>query len=599
MVNILRMFRLQRNAARVACTVALFGAACPPILAPVASGDEVPAARVPSPNARPNVILIITDDQGYGDIGFHGNPVVQTPNLDRLASQSLRLTDFHVDPTCSPTRAALMTGRYSCRTGVWHTIMGRSILRSDETAMPQYFARAGYATGMFGKWHLGDSAPYRPIDRGFSRALWHGGGGIGQTPDFWGNTYFSPTLRKNEIWVPSEGYCTDVFFAGARDFIAQNRDRPFFVYLATNVPHAPWQVEDRYAASYRAAGVPRDLANFYGMLANLDENLGKLLALLDEWNLAHDTIVIFMTDNGTAGSGFNAGMRGRKGSPYDGGHRVPCFLRWPSRWPEPRQVPGLTAHIDLLPTLIDLCDLPREGGMPFDGVSLCPQLDGTSAGDADRTIFVQVNRIEHPVPWRLSCVLTSRYRLINGSELYDIVEDPGQNRDIAPSHPEVVSDLRARYERWYRDVSSRFDEYVPLVAGLPQENPVLLTCHDWHGEQVPWDQNMISRNAPGNGFWAVDFRQSGDYQITLLDRPPYVRHPIAGPRARLVIGDREWVQDVPTGATAAVFRVRLEAGPSRLQTYLMDGDTELRGAYFVEIAYVDENPTRESELPSR
>ncbi|NMC19825.1 MAG: arylsulfatase, partial [Thermogutta sp.] len=502
MTKIERILRSKDHAGPIILAIVLLTAMRPPH---AVQGEEGAFASDFSPPRRPNVVLIITDDQGYGDVGFHGNPVLKTPNLDRLAAQSLRLTDFHVDPTCAPTRAALMTGRYSCRTGVWHTIMGRSILRGDETTMAEYFARAGYATAMFGKWHLGDNAPYRPIDRGFAHALWHGGGGIGQTPDYWGNTYFSPTLRDDGKWKPSEGYCTDVFFAAARDFIARNRDRPFFVYLATNVPHSPWQVDDRYAAPYRAAGVPKDLADFYGMLANLDENLGTLLASLEAWNPAGNTLVIFMTDNGTAGSGFNAGMRGRKGSPYDGGHRVPCFLRWPQRWPEPREVGGPTAHIDLLPTLMELCGLPEAGGMPFDGVSLAPILDGKAAVDPDRTVFVQVNRLEHPVPWRLSSVLTPRYRLVNGAELYDIVEDPGQGRDISQSHPEVVSELRSRYERWYRDVSSRFDEYVPLIVGDPRENPTLLTCHDWHGEQVPWDQTMISRNAPGNGFWAVDF----------------------------------------------------------------------------------------------
>ncbi|GAB4141809.1 MAG: arylsulfatase [Thermogutta sp.] len=585
----------QDRAARIVFTAVLLSATWPQF---VARSAETAPEQSSSSASRPNVILIVTDDQGYGDIGFHGNSIVKTPNLDRLASQSLRLIDFHVDPTCSPTRAALMTGRYSCRTGVWHTIMGRSILRGDETTMAEYFARAGYATAMFGKWHLGDNAPYRPIDRGFQHALCHGGGGIGQTPDYWGNTYFSPMLRNDGNWEPSQGYCTDVFFAGAREFIAQHRDHPFFVYLPTNVPHGPWQVDDRYAAPYRAAGVSKDLANFYGMLTNFDENLGGFLASLDEWDLARNTLVIFMTDNGTAGNGFNAGMRGRKGSPYDGGHRVPCFLRWPDRWSQPRDVPGLTAHIDLLPTLIELCNLPKEGGMPLDGVSLCPILDGKSGGDPDRTIFVQVNRIEHPVPWRLSSVLTPRYRLINGNELYDIVEDPGQNHDIASAQPDLVQQLRSRYEGWYRDVSSRFGEYVPLVLGTAQENPALLTCHDWHGEKIPWDQTMISRGADGNGFWAVEFSRSGEYRITLRDRPPYVSHPLAGRRARLVIGDQEWVRDIPPGAQAVEFRVNQAAGPTRVQTFLMDGDTELRGAYFVEVAYLDGEASSEAEPQS-
>jgi arylsulfatase A-like enzyme len=285
----------------------------------------------------PNVLLIMTDDQGYGDFACHGNPILKTPNLDRLHAASVRLTNFHVDPTCSPTRSALMTGRYSSRTGVWHTVMGRSLLCRDEVTMADVFTASGYKTGIFGKWHLGGNYPYRPGERGFGEVLTFGGGGaIGNTPDVWGNNYFDDTLRHNARLEKMSGYCTDVFFAAATRFIEENKDRPFFCYLPTNAPHAPYNVAERYSKPYWDRGVPEQRANFYGMIANIDENVGRLLDRLRELKLEENTLVVFLTDNGTAagtdakGGGFNAGMRGFKGSEYEGGHRVPCFFRWPT-----------------------------------------------------------------------------------------------------------------------------------------------------------------------------------------------------------------------------------------------------------------------------
>ncbi len=336
---------------------------------------------------RPNVVILITDDQGYGDLACHGNPVLKTPHLDQLYRESVRLTNFHVDPTCSPTRAALMTGRYSTRTGVWHTVMGRHMPRAEERMMPQEFADNGYATAMFGKWHLGDNFPFRPQDRGFQEVLVHGGGGIGQIPDYWGNDYFDDTYFHNGRPEKFAGYCTDVFFRQAIHFIESHRDQPFFVYLATNAPHAPYRVADEWRAPYLSqVGDDAELAKFYGMIANIDENLGRLRQRLAELGLAEDTLLVYMTDNGTARgatftdqrgneghltSGYNAGMRGLKGSPYEGGHHVPCFLHWPAgKLTGGRDVQGLTAHFDLLPTLVDVCDLKQATPVAYDGRSL-------------------------------------------------------------------------------------------------------------------------------------------------------------------------------------------------------------------------------------
>lgn len=542
--------------------------------------------------APPNVVLILTDDQGYGDLGCHGNPVIRTPHLDRLHRDSVRLTNFHVDPTCSPTRAALLTGRYSSRGGVWHTIQGRSILRRDETTLADLLGRAGYRTGLFGKWHLGDNYPCRAQDRGWQESLALGGGGVGQTPDFWGNRYFDDTYWRNGKPEPQKGYCTDVFFAAARRFIEANRHRPFLCYLATNAPHAPYHVPPHYARPYLDRGVPEQRARFYGMIENIDDNVGRLLGKLREWKLDETTIVVFMTDNGTAAGwnevrrdGFNAGMRGIKGAVYEGGHRVPCFWRWPGRLAAGRDVAGLTAHLDVLPTLLDLCGVEAKHRLPLDGISLRRPLEGKGPLP-ERTLFVHSQRIDHPEKGRSWAALTPRWRLVHGSELYDLPADPGQRRNVAAEHPAVVRSLRAGYDRWYADVSRRFDEYCPIVLGEDAENPARLTAHDWHGEVVPWDQTAVRRLPLANGFWAVEVARPGRYRLTLRHQPAEEPRPLQATRARLRVGEVRAEAAVPPGASAVSLEVQLSAGPARLQTWLDTADGRSRGAFFVEVRRV-------------
>jgi len=537
---------------------------------------------------RPNVILVMTDDQGYGDLACHGNPIIQTPHLDRLHGQSTRLTNFHVDPLCSPTRAALMTGRYSMRTGVWATTIGRSLLDRRETTVADVFKAGGYRTGMFGKWHLGDNYPFRPQDRGFDEVLCHGGGGVGQAPDFWGNDYFDDTYFRNGVPEPCKGYCTDVFFDAALKFIEASRDKPFFVYLATNAPHGPYRVDPKYSGPYKKKGVKSPTAEFYGMIANFDENMGRLMQRLDELKLADNTLLVFLTDNGTAAGAFNAGMRGRKGSSFEGGHRVPCFLRWPGKLRASRDISRLAAHIDLLPTFIELCGLTPPEGVAFDGISLATTL--TAEGTwRDRTLFVQTQQCFTPKKWRNSAVMTQDWRLVNGQALYRVTSDPGQKKSVAAKHPEVVARFRKAYEAWWAQMSERFGYVCPIVIGSDREDPVRLCSFDWLGFEtprgIPWSQGAV-RNPKqfANGPWAIEVERAGKYQVSLFRYPPDAKQAMGAKQARLKVADIDAAKPVDPSALAAAFDIELSAGRTQLQTWLTDAATgKTRGACYVYV----------------
>jgi arylsulfatase B len=566
----------------------------------------------------PNVVLVITDDQGYGDLSCHGNPVLKTPNLDQLFRESVRLTDFHVAPTCSPTRSALQTGHWTNRTGVWHTIMGRSMLRAGEVTIGQVFQDAGYATGMFGKWHLGDNYPYRPEDRGYTEVLRHGGGGVGQTPDYWDNAYFDGTYFHNSRPTAVEGFCTDVWFDYAQRFIARQKQqgKPFFAYITTNAPHGPMHAPPRSSAPYEEQGIR--VANFFGMIANIDDNVGQMRSFLEEQQLADNTIFIFMTDNGTSSGGkvFNAGMRGTKGSEFDGGHRVPCFIYWPAGGlTGGRDVTPITAHVDVLPTLIDLCGIPSPGGVTFDGRSIRPLLEGeASEADGswpDRILVTDSQRVKDPIKWRKSSVMTSRWRLINGTALYDIKADPSQQKDLAAEHPDTLGRLRAFYEDWWKELEPTFQQDCPIYLGHEAEDPARLTCHDWITTgTTPWNQRSVRGAMTGEantGFWNVRVVQDGQYEIRLrrwpeetgaaIDAGLPAGDPVPGDRAfrdapgqsvpvvkaTVQIGDQQAESPVEPGSAEVVFKMKLTAGVTKLSGKFHTADGDWIGAYY---AYV-------------
>ncbi len=571
----------------------------------------------------PNVIFVLTDDQGYADLGCHGNPWLRTPHLDRFHAEGVRFGDFHVAPLCTPTRGALMSGRRPARNGAWATCWGRSILKADEVTMADVFRANGYRTGMFGKWHLGDNYPYRPQDRGFDTVVAHKGGGVGQTPDFWGNNYFDDTYFANGRPTDYAGYCTDVWFEQAKAFIGAGGEQPFFAYIATNAPHSPYLVEERYARPYRDNQQIRS-AEFYGMIANIDDNFGRLRAFLAAAGLEENTILMFMTDNGSSAGarldrdgfeigGYNAGLRGMKGSRYDGGHRAPWFVRWPAAGlAGGREVAEMALDIDVLPTLIELCGLEAPAHAPFDGVSLGALLRGEMERlPGDRTHHLDLRQAtELPDIWD-GCVLTRDWRLVFGRELYAIKDDPGQRRDLAEEHPEVVRRLREAQEAWWREALPRMSEYAPISLGAAAENPTRLDAMDVQGD-VAWNQNHVAAAQKSTGTWAVKVERPGRYRFALRRWPAELGLPLAAglaqekadalapylartvPRtiqpvaARVAIFDCESRLAVDPQACEAVVDMQIaQTGQTRLDAWFATADGEEQGAYYVYVEQRD------------
>lgn len=502
---------------------------------------------------RPNVLLIMTDDQGYGDFSIHGNPTLKTPHIDALGRQSVRFDRFYVNSFCSPTRAALLTGRYPLRTGVYGVTHGKETMRQDESTLAELLQPAGYRTGCFGKWHNGEHFPHTPPGQGFDEFFgFHNG--------HW-NNYFDSDLLRGAKFEPTKGYITDVLTDEALAFIKTNREQPFLCYVAYNAPHSPYQVPDRYFNEYKARGLDDTLAAFFGMCACVDDNVGRLLKLLDELKLADNTIVLFLTDNGgTAGAKhFNAGMRGQKTSVHEGGCRVPLFVRWPEGIKEPRVATPIVSHIDVVPTVLDLCGVVAPANVRFDGKSLRPLLAGAAAAWPERTLFTH-NPINETNRYP-GAVRTPKYRLVReltggpqgGSkakadrpagawQLYDMQADPGETKDLARDLPNVVAELSTKYEAWFDDVSSAGLSRRPIPVGYAEENPVTLPApqaqfsgdlrfHSGPGYAHDWLTNWKDTKATIR--FDVDVVQAGEYEVTLRYTCPKAD---AGSRVRLTIG---------------------------------------------------------------
>ena len=430
-----------------------------------------PAKAETAPAKQPNIILILTDDQGYGDISAHGNPILKTPHLDRMRAESVSFDNFLVSPTCAPTRSAIHTGRHEFMNGVTHTIFERERLTLDAITLPEVLGTAGYATGIFGKWHLGDEDAYQPGKRGFTESFIHGAGGIGQSyegscGDAPGNKYFDPFILHNGKFVQTKGYCTDVFFEQARRWMKTQHEagKPFFANITTNAPHSPYIARDEDAALYLDKVPDRQTAHFFGMIHNIDENIGELLDDLKSMGIERDTIVIFINDNGTAQGDriFNSGMRGKKGSPWLGGTRVSSFWRWPGKW-KPGVREQLTAHIDVFPTLAQIAGatLPDKAKRQIEGRSLVALFGNGTADWPDRHIFTHVGRwpkFANPDDFKFAnaAVRNTRWAMVStkgGTEaewqLFDLQKDPGQKNDVAARNPGVLKELETAFDDWW------------------------------------------------------------------------------------------------------------------------------------------------------
>jgi arylsulfatase len=574
---------------------------------------------------RPNVVLVMMDDMGYGDLSCHGSPFIKTPQLDALHASAVRLTDFHVAPMCSPTRGQLLTGRDALRNGASIIASSRMMVRADVPMMPAMLAAAGYATGLFGKWHLGENHPHRPQDRGFQETLWFPMQEISSLPDHWGNDYFDPTLRRRDGRTEKfTGYCTDIFFREAMGWIRRQQaaGKPFFCYLPLNACHGPqWAPSEmREAIARRFPKLSPGQVGYLAMLANADENFGRLETFLKETGLRDNTIVVFLSDNGgyALTGQFNAGMRGGKSRLAEGGHRVPCFIRWPAgRIGGGSDLSGLTQVQDLLPTLLELCGVDPAANAQFDGVGLAKSLRGERPVP-DRTLIVQYGL---PEPFRMTCVMRGRWRLLSdikglaqgGLELYDLDSDPLQRTNLVAEKPNLAKELRASYDAWWNTTEPLTRQRAFISLGHPDSGRAVLNSAEWR-DGAMHGMEGLRQGVKRRGVWDVEVARDGTYEFALrrwpeesglalrspapawtprdtstpehAGFPPGLALPIAG--AELRVSDQRVSTAVAEGDLAALFRLRLKAGRAEVVATFQDAEGKhLSPAFFVAVRRTD------------
>lgn len=563
--------------------LALIAALLPTCL--FAASPDAPQSR------RPNVLLILTDNQSYFELGVHGHERLQTPNIDRLAAQSVDFRNFHAPPFCSPSRAALLTGRYAMRAGVHDTVGGRSILHRNEATLANYLGAGGYRTAIFGKWHLGLSYPYHPLERGFDEVFIHGGGGIGQMEDYFGNNHIDATWDHNGTMVKRKGYSTDVLFSEATRFIDESKSHPFFCFISTPATHTPWQVEPEALARIKARGVTatENELKLFSMIENIDDNVGRLMSRLDEWGIAENTIVIFATDQGVRERGAPHPRyherRDEDNVAYDVNHQVFCMVRY-SPVTRAGINTALTGIVDLTPTILDLCGLPKPGSL--DGRSLRPLLTGAGEWEDERTLIVQCPRRRYREKWRNAAVKMGPWRLVGGNKLYDVAADPDQRRNVVADHPDVVARLTDTYERFWETLPSAQETLSRHILGAPQAPDVRLVCMDWYQGASPWHQLHLQRNK-ANGVWPVEIVSDGRYQFELRWYPREHPTPIGASMATLRVGHVTASQAIDPADDRVVFQLPLERGQYDLESVFLDPTAEEHpewGAYFVYVSYL-------------
>ena len=579
--------------------------------------------------SNPNVILVMTDDQGYGELSCHGNPVLETPNLDKLHSGSLRFVDYHAAPMCTPTRGQLMTGCDAARNGAINVSSGRTLMRPELPSMPEIFAASGYTTAIFGKWHLGDNYPFRPQDRGFQETLWFPSSHVSSVPDVWNNDYFDDTYMHNGRRVKYAGYCTDVFFREAMAWMKKCADenKPFFLYLPTNAPHQPHfapaedikAIEKAFKTSSLNDLEPdlmEHLVPYLAMIRNIDTNMGRLERFVQKNGLAENTILIFTSDNGSTFGHryYPCGMRGWKTTLWEGGHRVPFFLRWPAGGLKtPSDIKGLTQVQDVLPTLVDLCGLKTPADASFDGISLMPALKGVSPVPEDRMLVINYSRMpwhSYPMPHSRSLmrrdgagVLWKRWRLLTDNRLYNLEDDPLQQNNVIHKYPEVVARLRNHLNKWWKEVEDIANVPQRVIIGSDAEDPTMLTACEWLDVFVD-QQSQVRRGVRKNGWWELQVDQSGLYEFELRRWPreantaisaglpgvkvtageldPGIALPVVAAKAKIDFVEKR--KPVKADAQSVIFGFKLDKGPVRLYTSFVDEKGEdICGAYYVYV----------------
>lgn len=573
---------------------------------------------------HPNVIIIMTDDQGYGELSVHGNPILKTPRLDAFHQQSIRLTDFHVAPMCTPTRGQLMTGLDAARNGAVNVSSGRSLLRREVKTMANFFSEGGYRTGIFGKWHLGDNYPYRPEDRGFDETLWFPSSHVGSVPDYWGNDYFGDVYMKNGQREKFEGFCTNVFFENAMAWMksCQANGQPFLTYLPTNAAHQPFYAPEKDIAEMEKvveqsqwAGMESqkkyNFIRYLAMIRNIDWNVGRMMEFLGDQGLMDNTIVIFLTDNGTTFGPdyYNAGMRGKKTQLYEGGHRVPFFIRGPKGmgFDKPRDIDGLTQVQDVLPTLLELCGIKYDSEN-FSGKSLAPVLAGKKAVPDDRMLFVSYSEMpfffDYPSPYSNSimtgtggAVLWKKWRLLKDSELYDLATDPLQENNVISKYPEVVKHMNEQRAEWWSGVESFVNKPERIIIGREEENPLLLSSCDWLDVFVD-QQIQVQKGVRKNSYWLLEVAEKGTYEFQLRRWPEEYDIPLnkggVGEEALDIAAAKIFISgdDADVRKRSAVnekdkrvvFTANLDCGKIALHTWFEDSNGEaIAGAYYVYV----------------
>ncbi|MEO0469343.1 MAG: arylsulfatase [Bacteroidota bacterium] len=476
----------------------------------------------PPETPPPNVLLILTDDQGYGDLSLHGNDSIDTPVLDQFANQAVRLNQFHVSPVCAPTRASLLTGRYHLRTGTFWVTRGTENMRPEETTMAEVFGENGYATGLFGKWHNGAHYPHDPNGQGFDEF-------IGFCSGHWTN-YFDTPLQAQDSMIQTEGFITDVLTDRAIDFIERKKEQPFFCYVPLNAPHGPFQVPDRYFDKYKSRGLTDRNAAIYGMIENVDENVGRLLESLDRLQITNNTIVIFITDNGPNGDRFNGGMKGRKAQVHLGGHRVPCFVHFPDVIGGGKIIEETAAHIDILPTLMTLCGLETSKPLQFDGQDLSALLTGMDDSLANRRIFTHMNHGDHLMEYP-AAVRDDAYHFVANQaeepELYDLRTDYGQQHNLADSLPELTAQYHQAYRDWFADVSQGIESFRSIPIGYAAAPRVSLPAHEarisgpsirYKHDKNGWAHDWVIdwKDEQDQMKWQIEAVQAGEFEVLIL-----------------------------------------------------------------------------------